>query len=1119
MALRVLVVTDGDRFTFNPTSTTTEEIFSIDAVVNAFRTSTIPAITVDTAHRRGATNGETHITIPGDFNFHTSVPDLSVYDVIWMIADEGYNGGGDVGSDISPDENIAIAQFMDGGGGVFAVGDHDGIGAHMCGAIPRVRTMRKWFEYDHVPAGFPANWSTGGVVGGPPQGIARADTLRPDSADGKYYFYGQSDPTPQPVSYPPGPVHQVMQGPSGPIASFPDHMHEGEAIELDPSSPFLTDSVSFSGGALGTKTFTEFPAVGGTGSYRERPAVIARGTEIGGHTTLFGAGTVYVPTDGKTIGIVSAYDGHNVGVGRILTGSTFHHYLDINLLGDPATNSSTPGVGPTNSESGLPADVLAGMTAYYLNAVTWLARPNANCYLWVEKSTFGLDEVGDSPAYTDAFWIVLDGFTPAQVGAAPTVAFGGAFASIPSIHVASGTPVPQFPGSPNAAQRILIPCSITFTLPVAAGVFPVSPAPARQLLLEASVSFAGRNEIAEGVFELVAGADPYFTNIEPGTSHPAWLSADLRVFTVTPGINPTPFPGTTFAGGTTSLDPNAAYQYIQGVLNTLNTSHHTPTGSDPLDSLPQQAGAFNGDSSVTPNTPSPFPFGPPFINYNFAVARVRLKGSSGTSASPVKVFFRLFATQSNDTDYQPGTTYLSTLDGSGLPAAPLRGPGDETIPFFASGNYPGTGDYTAGGANNRTISLSGGATSTWAYFGCFLNVYDPAYLGGQPVQARLPGTHHCIVAQIAYDGAPIVNSGGVTLSPGNSDKLAQRNLQVTSSLNPGGEATHRIPQTFDLRPSPAPAKAAGELLDYVDELMIDWGNTPRPSRASIYWPAVQAREVLQIASSLYPSHRLSAADAHTIQCDVTAGPTFIPIPPGTGTNFAGLFTVDLPPTVVAGQQFHIVVRRGSTRRFQAPRATQAAAAGRAGRAARGNTQVSRNWRYGIGTFQVTIPVAHEDVLLAPEENTLAILKWRLSVMPRNDRWYPVLERYVSYIAARVDGFGGNAGGVAPSPHGYLPGPRGLSGGGGHGLRGGHGASESTGKVTGLCYDRFGDFEGFLLLTEAGEERAYHSREGEIERLARVAWTERFVISVFTDHGEPHEVRWIVLRRAPRRTVE
>src|SRR5579885_90879 len=149
MAIRVLVVADGDRFTFNPRSTTDEGIFSVETLIDAFRNSTVPSISVDTAHRRGATNGETHVTIPGDFLF--TQLDLTAYDVIWLLGDEGYNEGALVAhaSVLSDDENIAIAQFMDDGGGVFDVGDHDGLGAYMCGAIPRVRTMRKWFEWDH----------------------------------------------------------------------------------------------------------------------------------------------------------------------------------------------------------------------------------------------------------------------------------------------------------------------------------------------------------------------------------------------------------------------------------------------------------------------------------------------------------------------------------------------------------------------------------------------------------------------------------------------------------------------------------------------------------------------------------------------------------------------------------------------------------------------------------------------------------------------------------------------------------------------------------------------------------------------------------------------------------
>src|SRR2546425_13376117 len=114
-----------------------------------------------------------------------------------------------------------------------------------------------------------------------------------------------------------------------------------------------------------------------------------------------------------------------------------------------------------------------------------------------------------------------------------------------------------------------------------------------------------------------------------------------------------------------------------------------------------------------------------------------------------------------------------------------------------------------------------------AYFGCFLNVYDLAnVVNGSQVQALLTGTHHCIVAELAYDNAPIINANGIAASPENSDKLAQRNLQLTFSDNPGPAETHRIPQTFDLRPGQVIAPAPGALLDYPDELMIDWGQTP-----------------------------------------------------------------------------------------------------------------------------------------------------------------------------------------------------------------------------------------------------------------------------------------------------
>jgi len=162
-------------------------------------------------------------------------------------------------------------------------------------------------------------------------------------------------------------------------------------------------------------------------------------------------------------------------------------------------------------------------------------------------------------------------------------------------------------------------------------------------------------------------------------------------------------------------------------------------------------------------------------------------------------------------------------------------------------------------------------------------------------------------------------------------------------------------------------------------------------------------------------------------------------------------------------------------------------------------------------FKSRFQVAAEKVVLPPAENTYAILTWRLGLLSPGNRWYPVLQRYVCYLAASINAMGGNSSTITPSPVGIGP-----SGGGVHPGPGpiGHGREEFTGKVTGLVYDRFGDFEGFLLLTEAGHERVFHSAEAEIEALVRFAWIDRVVISVLVREGHPERPVSIILRRAP-----
>lgn len=728
-------------------------------------------------------------------------------------------------------------------------------------------------------------------------------------------------------------------------------------------------------------------------------------------------------------------------------------------------------------------------------------------YFVNDKSTFGRDEVTDAIAdsggmFANAFYLMLDGYTIDQLAIGqPTPlipALSGPFASIGGISITPDVTSPEYelPGEIYTPQRIRFPYDIQF-VSAALSAFPNAGDPPGQYALGATISIGAATENALALFELVSGANPYFVDIDPAQDNAFWLSQDLRVFSAAPALNNVPVPG----GPTFATDSVAgAYSYLQSLLTFLNTTYSNPLGVDPLASLlPGQSGALTGDSSV-----SPIAVGAGFpptvgVNYNFAIARVRLRGSVGPAgaANDVKVFFRLWSTQSADTDYQPADTYLSNTDAGGLPDSPLPGVGNHTIPFFATGNSPNLADpnnleYGTGGVNNRTVQISAG-DGVWAYFGCFLNVYDATnVVNGSPVQALLAGTHHCIVAQIAYDEAPIVNAGGVTLSPENSDKLAQRNLQITHSDNPGAVDTHRVPQTFDVRPSKALAPAAGDLLGHPDELMIDWGNTPEGAIARIYWPQVDCAQVVETASKLYTTHQLSAPDPTTLQCRVTRGTTYVPIPVASGDNFAGLLTVDLPTTVVKGQEFSIVVRRITSRRPETKHDVVAAALTDA-RLEGSRRKVTRNWRYVVGSFEVRIPVGDKDVFLFSEENTLAVLKWRLEHMAATNRWYPVLQRYLGQVAARVDGLGGDSTAIGPSLVGVRP--AGTVGK----------AEHVTGKVCEVVYNCFGEFEGFALTGCGVDTRRFRSHEKGIGTLVLHACEQRLTVTVWLAESGGTEV--------------
>jgi hypothetical protein len=560
----------------------------------------------------------------------------------------------------------------------------------------------------------------------------------------------------------------------------------------------------------------------------------------------------------------------------------------------------------------------------------------------------------------------------------------------------------------------------------------------------------------------------------------------------------------TAGGSALPNDPNAPrfsagespYTYVQSLLAYLNNSTAytvpvPPTSADPLNGLTNQSGYETGVTSVVALD------GSGNQNYNFAIARVRM--TSNTQGVPgealnTRVFFRLWTAPSYDTDFNPNTTYPSTLGATSgspdfnLPIAPLpsgnltdpSGQNLQTTPFFATSG--GTSDYdssfnTSSRNNNiQTIEIPsvGSQDSVWTYYGCFLDVYNASN------NSLYPGTHHCLVAQIAYDDAPIPFSSATTTTTGNCDKLAQRNLEVTKSGNPGPASTHRVPQAFDTRPSLPFRSASGRKTGVPDEIMIDWGTTPPGSTAYIYWPQVLASDVISLASQLYVTHFLTAADANTIKCKTVKGVTYIPVPSATNQNFAGLFTIDLPIGVTVGDVFKIVVRRLTTKTV--PSTSTKTNITRSAR-----LPILRPVRMVTGGFQVTIPVTTEADLLAGDGNTLAVLKWRLQQMSPLYRWYPVVKRHVEYLSSRIDASGGNASAIPPSLDGWPvvlgKRPRPI------------GERHCIGKVVEVIFDCFGDFEGFVLEGCCSSRHCFKSRERAVGEIVLRACNLRWTISV------------------------
>ncbi len=1144
MVTRVLIVCDGTRFSFAPFDNVIER-FTVADLVLTLKGNT--ALDVKTAHRR---TDPIAGTMPDfvNFNFKTSV-NLTNFDVLWLIGDEGI-GATSNGSAIGDDELLALADFMDGGGGVFATGDHEGIGSQMCGRIPRVRTMRYWYwDEGDIPADVPP----GGQANWPAVNETRADTVQP-STGGGFFFDGQSDHIPQPLTVL-VPAHPILQVPSGVLNRYPDHMHEGEVVV-----PWATNGTfSFSGSPMRT----EYRALGGMPP--ELPQILATGTVLA-HTTENSPG--YTGSSGGSggnatvarppLGILCAYDGRKAGVGRVVTDSSFHHLLDVNLIGDPQ-GGKLGGATFTDTHQGFNAvpDMLADMHAFFNNTVAWLARPVRALTFVVDKSTYGKDETQAHPMgqFDSALFVIVDGLTSADFPGGPINETVDPMSPTPAQLAKLAMWAPQIP-SPPGTGITFTPIGLTsddpallarvqrftFIYRVTIGDINVFNFPGAFKLVDitATLGVVPAPPAAHAQIELIKLADPYFSNYANGNTV-GWLSSDLRVFHVIEGEAPFGMA----LGGT----PTAARSFLSNAVTNMTKAVFDGLKTDETQSA----------LSIFPTTSDPSHK----KVFNFALARVRLKGVT-LPADPTRVFFRIFQspttaslTYQTDMGGHPTLGYRQAesggMGGHKISLLGISGDGMEytSMPCFAVkrvDNTMLTNNMTTQDDGPNAPPLTPDGSDQQFFFGAFLdtnqttpNLFPATPVGQanpdgpfsgplQPFSASvMAGVHQCLGAEIVFDGAPIPNGS----TPGNSDKLAQRNIAYTTVANPGTPSSRTAVHTFEVRPSPSLANP--------DELMIDWGKVPAGTTAALYLPGVSADTVVAMADKMYAAHGLKALDAHTLATPV-GGITYVPLPSGGG-NFAGLFTMDLPYGIVKGQRFDVAVRQITTKSLQGATVNPTTGAStntgpihpapktRAERAAIRNAKLAAKrmalsapaWRRVQGAFQIAVPVSTKADMLVEEARVFSLMLWRARIFSANSRWYPVFQRYVEVLGARLEGLGGDPESIPPTPDGMWPGLDGLWAGKTPGYTlaptdGGlvphpHGGIGVTGKVDAILYDHFGDFEAFVVETEMGVVHRYDSREPRVLALVRRAWEERITVTVYATAHNPHRPLDIVLHGA------
>jgi hypothetical protein len=82
-----------------------------------------------------------------------------------------------------------------------------------------------------------------------------------------------------------------------------------------------------------------------------------------------------------SFGVIGAWDGHRVQRGRVVVDATWHHFFNINLVGDAGSPDPPKRLGFLGSPAGEVA--FEEIKSYFRNIAVWIARPERHvCMRW-----------------------------------------------------------------------------------------------------------------------------------------------------------------------------------------------------------------------------------------------------------------------------------------------------------------------------------------------------------------------------------------------------------------------------------------------------------------------------------------------------------------------------------------------------------------------------------------------------------------------------------------------------------------------------------------------------------------------------------------------------------------